>query len=71
MTKEKVLELAKVVASAEMLISELGQMNTPAEPEKRIESQARYRMSLDALDAKRAEYRIAFEAWKAQGFPGL
>lgn len=71
MTKDKVTELAKAMASAEEAMNWMGMGNTPTDPVKRVESRARYSLAMDIFEARRKEYNAAFDAWKAEGFPGL
>lgn len=66
--KSQVVDASKSLAEEEEKVFRIGQMNRPADPEKRVEAAAEYRIAQDKLARANTSYNSLFDAWARGGY---
>lgn len=60
MTHGELMKAAQRLATQRLLVGNLGLLNVPVDPEKRIEADAVYMIERDKLEMLELDYRSAF-----------
>lgn len=66
-TKAEVIKAAEKAAIQEEYVRGLGLMNTPTTFEKKVDSDATYRLATDIMYRYQKEYRDLFDKWYSEG----